>query len=117
METQKRITLPFQGGALLNITAPNSKRLTDDQLGFTIDKANDVVSQVILVENDPLAEIVSEMVQKSTFDPLVQIRNDNKVLANFEIQLVQLLRKVTLDTTQLIAFLSSLTNPVHCTQG
>ena len=114
METQKRITLPFQGGALLNITA---QLLTDDQLGFTIDKANDVVSPVILVENDPLAEIVSEMVQKSTFDPLVQFRNDNKVLANFEIQLVQLLRKVTLDTTQLIAFLSSLTNPVHCTQG
>jgi len=65
-----------------------------------------------LIEN-----LVDDMVVSSTILPLREIRQNATISQQMQAELVDLLLKATLDFGQLVNFIDSLRNPVHCTQG
>ena len=63
-----------------------------------------------------IEKLVADMVASSTILPLREIRQNDLLSQQMRIELVDLLVKATLDFGQLVNFIDSLRNPVHCTQ-
>ncbi|CAJ1445509.1 unnamed protein product, partial [Effrenium voratum] len=64
-----------------------------------------------------LQQLVDEMIDESTLQPIREIRRDDQLADRLSQELLQLLRAVTLDDGQLRSFIDGLRNSLHLTQG
>lgn len=103
LEMQHEQTLPFNDGDLLNFCKSRPADLSN-----TIDLSFNLADK---------RGLVRDMVLNSGLQPIIELRRDDYLTDNLVNQLVQLVESATLDRGQLVSFLNSLRNPVHCTQG
>ncbi|XP_066921715.1 uncharacterized protein [Clytia hemisphaerica] len=139
LEDLQLSTLPFNDGALLNIsiggkTAPidfdkefqklsarkQRRRLSSYQDDYPrSDDDDESESDEEQSYNMPSIEnLVDFMVDQSKLEPLIQIRRDNpNETSRLKQKLRDLIKKTTLDREQLKSFIETFVEPVHLTQG
>eukprot|EP01088_Endostelium_zonatum_P017523 TRINITY_DN51_c4_g1_i2.p1 TRINITY_DN51_c4_g1~~TRINITY_DN51_c4_g1_i2.p1 ORF type:complete len:2678 (+),score=278.13 TRINITY_DN51_c4_g1_i2:23-8035(+) len=112
LEEQKKTSLPFNDGALLNIGQCDITKESDANENETILTEDDIT-------RDQISRDIYTMVKESQLDPLVQIRSypDRTTVSKLHRKLVDLVKKATLDSCQMKSFLAALTHKVHTTQG
>ncbi len=133
-EQQKNEILPFNDGLLLNLDASRPADLTNTVLGADaqnkaategvfqrsiFDKfgCGSLTNRVTTLPRHLIESLVDDMVLSSTILPLREIRQNATISQQMQAELVDLLLSATLDFGQLVNFIDSLRNPVHCTQG
>ena len=133
-EQQRNEILPFNDGLLLNLDASRPADLTNTVLGADaqnkaategvfqrsiFDKfgCGSLTNTVTTLPRHLIESLVDDMVLSSTILPLREIRQNATLSQQMQAELVDLLLKATLDFGQLVNFIDSLRNPVHCTQG
>lgn len=146
-EQQKNEPLPFNDGMLLNLDASQPADLSNtvlgpeaqnkaaaedsyqkcimDQFGSNSlrassdkeDASEDSSSKVTTLPTHLIERLVADMVTSSSILPLREIRQNSDLSQLMQSELVTLLVNATLDFGQLVNFIDSLRNPVHCTQG
>ena len=138
-EQQQHEPLPFNDGLLLNLDASQPADLSNTVLGadaqnksasegdfqrcieekFGSESSNDEDAQstTAVLPRNLIENLVTDMVSSSTILPLREIRQNTALSKAMQSELVALLIKATLDFGQLVNFIDSLRNPVHCTQG
>ena len=133
-EQQKNEILPFNDGLLLNLDASRPTDLTNIVLGADaqnkaategvfqrsiFDKfgCGSLTNTVTTLPRHLIENLVDDMVVSSTILPLREIRQNATISQQMQAELVDLLVQATLDFGQLVNFIDSLRNPVHCTQG
>ncbi|KAL7555185.1 hypothetical protein ACHAWF_018834, partial [Thalassiosira exigua] len=145
-EQQRNEPLPFNDGQMLNLDASRPADLTNTVLGADAqnkaaaeesfqDCIQEQFGSVSLISNngdDPknsrrkkdsalpkplIQSLVADMVAKSTLLPLREIRQNAALSQQMQAELVSLIEKATPDFGQLVNWIDSLRNEVHCTQG
>jgi replication-associated recombination protein RarA len=83
------------------------------------DTSNSIIKVTPLddIKPDKFRELVVYMVDRSTLDPIQQIRRDANLKSLLQDKLYDLVLGTTLDKMQLVSFIDSLLNPVHLTMG
>ncbi|KAG6592606.1 Serine/threonine-protein kinase mph1 [Phytophthora cinnamomi] len=122
LEKQRQLPVPFQDGALLNLSeeAVVFGRNRSDSGNYE-DEGEDGVDAVdTTVVSDfsaPTRELIRKVIQFSLLDPIVDIRRDAALRSSLERSLLNLVNSATLDPGQLKSFAEAMMYPVHCTQG
>lgn len=101
LELQQLSTLPFQSGALLNLSS------TLPQLPRSLSE----------FPASSFEQMIRFMIQTSPLEPLAKIRMNHEVTGAVVARLTSLVTHATLDAEQLESFLSSFLHSVHLTQG
>ncbi|ORY39360.1 hypothetical protein BCR33DRAFT_788369 [Rhizoclosmatium globosum] len=125
LELQRNsLPLPFQNGALLNIstqkraeTAPSEPEPLNDIDDNSSEDDNMLLLGHDIVVSDKTRLAVETLVHKSLLDPIIQIRRHAGNRRLLENRLMKLVESATLDEGQFESFVGSLIHPVHCTQG
>ncbi|ETI29722.1 hypothetical protein L914_21561 [Phytophthora nicotianae] len=128
LEKQREMPVPFQNGALLN--------LSDETIGFDRDRgvdgdeldnadeddcdyddgAYDVYTSIDVGALSTHA-LIRKVVRMSLLDPIIDIRRKRALRIRLEQSLLALVNSATLDPGQLKSFAEAMVYPVHCTQG
>ncbi|KAJ3067513.1 M-phase phosphoprotein 8 [Podochytrium sp. JEL0797] len=124
LEIQRETSpLPFQNGALLNISARNEFSIAAVPVieevidaGVVQPEVSALLAQDIVVSRRTRIA-VEGLVAESLLDPIIQIRRSPNNRALLERHLMELVEEATLDEGQFESFLAALKFPVHCTQG
>uniref|UniRef100_A0A7M5WTE7 DNA2/NAM7 helicase helicase domain-containing protein n=2 Tax=Clytia hemisphaerica TaxID=252671 RepID=A0A7M5WTE7_9CNID len=132
-------TLPFNDGALLNISVNGTttpidfdkefRKLSARKRHIRRDSFGEISSSDCDYDSETdenksyqmpsIDKLVDFMVDQSKLEPLIQIRRDapEKDLKLLKQQLYRLMKETTLDREQLKSFIESFVEPVHLTQG
>lgn len=119
-------TLPFQNGALLNLSPRHSVDHAIDYNDADVDGdgAHDQQTQFVSspigshhLQDEVIRANVTKLIDNSMIDPIIQLRRDPNVRDSLQHKLELLVKKTTLDPGQMQSFLDALTYPVHCTLG
>ncbi|SPR01593.1 unnamed protein product (mitochondrion) [Plasmodiophora brassicae] len=119
-------TLPFQNGALLNLSPRHSVDHAIDYNDADVDGdgAHDQQTQFVSspigshhLQDEVIRANVTKLIDNSMIDPIIQLRRDPNVRDALQHKLELLVKKTTLDPGQMQSFLDALTYPVHCTLG
>jgi hypothetical protein len=125
LELQRQSRLPFKNGQLLNIGMGNGSQFDEPPieageplLELELDSEYAVDEHDLFhLSNPEIRQKITDMVEISELEPIVQIRRNHAVKKTLCNRLSVLIEKATLDQGQMKAFMQSMTNPVHCTQG
>ncbi|KAE8993282.1 hypothetical protein PF001_g17594, partial [Phytophthora fragariae] len=113
LEKQRQLPVPFQNGALLN--------LSNAALAFgegRSDCEDEDDSETTMDSNlTSSLELIRKVIQFSLLDPIIDIRRDAALRNRLEHSLLGLVNSATLDPGQLKSFAEAMMYPVHCTQG
>ncbi|KAI9318848.1 hypothetical protein DFJ73DRAFT_769718 [Zopfochytrium polystomum] len=132
LEHQRLSPVPFQNGALLNLSPradatpcepvepppgafqdldSDAESDVEDEIATPLAVANSHLDPRIVREN------VSALLDESMLEPVIQLRRDPSVRKKLQSNLESLIQHTTLDPGQMSSFLDSLKHPVHCTLG
>jgi hypothetical protein len=115
---QKCIVDKFGYGSLISNDSSLADEEEDLSEGSVSGNSKKAASNTISTLPRCLIEkLIDDMLLSSTILPLREIRNNQSLSQLMQTELVDLLVKATLDFGQLVNFVDSLRNPVHCTQG
>ncbi|GMF35150.1 unnamed protein product [Phytophthora lilii] len=113
--------VPFQNGALLNLSAQavnfGRNRAGSDDYDEQSEADDIAMAADVDVSELSTRTLIREVIRSSLLDPIVDIRRDEALRNNLEHSLLRLVDRATLDPGQLKSFAEALMYPVHCTQG
>lgn len=108
LESQMSTRLPFEDGKYLNLWKNNPVSVNS-----VLDQ--DGTADTVFVSDR--RSLITQMVAESQLEPIREVRRDESLKNLLVDQLEELVVETTLDKMQLVAFIDSLRNPVHLTQG
>ncbi|GMF43657.1 unnamed protein product [Phytophthora fragariaefolia] len=118
---QRQLPVPFQHGALLNLSPQAEGFGRGQSNGNSYENDDDRIDTVdITLEPKctlPTRNLIRKVIQLSLLDPIVDIRRDEGLCSRLEQSLLNLVDSATLDSGQLKSFAEGIMYPVHCTQG